>query len=553
MTMRTAIEQLRDPIQPAGQRDFIDLHQQRGADAVKCAIASAVAPAMGDVPPDTVDAPAGDSWPDPLPLPKLPGVEGFDLRLLPDKFAPWVADAAERARFAPDFPAASAMAALGSLVGRKIGIRLKAKDDWTEYANVWAALIGLPSSLKSPAMRDAMAPFKRLQFAADEAAAKAILAHNAAVEVAKIRNEGAKKSARAAYAENPAARLDLVLEAIPPAPPQRVYWTSDATVARLSEILVENPTGLLVERDELSGLLTSLEDEGNADARGFYLSGWSGKEGYRTDRIMRGKTAIDAFALSVVGGIQPGPLERYIRGAFSGVRADGLLQRFQLAVWPDAQDFNYVDRWPEKIAKDAAAELFKFADTFDPARMGQSDGFGSSPPFIRLDAGAQGLFVEWYTGFMTQRRSREANGEDCAAVSSHFGKYPGLLGKIALILHVADNPNASAVDTRTMLKALSWLEYLELHARRIYHAIDTPDADTARLLLARIKRAEVPAGFKPREIYRKGWHGLGDAKRVKGACRVLADYDYLRAIDAGDRHAGRPPDPMYYINPKVFA
>ena len=70
---------------------------------------------------------------------------------------------------------------------------------------------------------------------------------------------------------------------------------------------------------------------------------------------MRGKTAIPAFAISVIGGIQPGPLERYVRGAFSGERADGLLQRFQLAVWPDAPAFEYVDRWPSKESKDVAA------------------------------------------------------------------------------------------------------------------------------------------------------------------------------------------------------
>jgi len=510
--------------------------------------------ARGKHRPGVADATAdyADCWPEPLPLPTLPIVPAFDLRLLPDKFGPWVADAAERARFAPDFAAVSAMVAFGSLVGRRLGIRLKAADDWTEYGNVWGALIGLPSSLKTPAMRDAMSPFKRLQFAADEIDAKARLIFDAELELAKIRNDAAKKAARNSLAENPDAKLDLVLEALPGAPPCRVYWTSDATVERLGEILAENPNGLLVERDELSSLLTNLEDERNATARGFYLTGWSGKEGYRFDRIMRGKTAIPAFALSVIGGIQPGPLERYVRGAFSGERADGLLQRFQLAVWPDAPVFEYVDRWPSKADKDAAADLFKFADTFDPERIGQHDDFGDSPLFLRLDAGAQGLFVEWYSGYMVTRRNRETSGEDCAAVSSHFGKYPGLLGKLALILHIADEPDVCTVGERTMLKALAWLEYLEPHARRIYHAADAPDADTARLLLARIKRGQVGSPFKAREIYRNGWHGLGDAKRAKAACRLLADFDYLQAIETDGPVIGRPSDPVYYVNPKVM-
>ena len=39
----------------------------------------------------------------PIPLPSLPSVPAFDFNLLPDILYPWVADMAERARYAPDF------------------------------------------------------------------------------------------------------------------------------------------------------------------------------------------------------------------------------------------------------------------------------------------------------------------------------------------------------------------------------------------------------------------------------------------------------------------
>lgn len=79
-----------------------------------------------------------------------------------------------------------------------------------------------------------------------------------------------------------------------------------------------------------------------------------------------------------------------------------------------------------------------------------------------------------------------------------------------------------------MMKAVGRLEYLESHARRVYHAPDTADADTARLLLARIRRNQETNPFTPRDVYRNGWHGLGDAQRVKAACRLLADFEHLR-------------------------
>ena len=491
-------------------------------------------------------------WAAPVPLPTLPGVPAFDLQLLPDKFAPWIDDISSTARFSPDFAAVTAIVAFGSLVGRRIGVRMKAMDDWTEYGNVWGMIVGTPAALKSPAMRPSISPLKRLQVWADTSADAAALKFAAEREMTKIRNDAAKKRAKASLEENPEAKLALALEADPTRPPRRVYWTSDVTVERLGEILVDNPTGLLIERDELSSWLTSLEDERNATARGFFLSGWSGAEGYRFDRIMRGTTAIPAFSLSVVGGIQPGPLERYVRGTFSGERADGLLQRFQLAVWPDSPKFEYVDRPPNRSDREAVADLFKFVDTFDPMSIGTADNFGKNPPFIRFGARAQGLFIEWYTDFMTTRRAREAAGDDPAALSAHFGKYPGLLGKLALAIHIADCPTEKEIRERTILKALAWLEYLAPHARRIYHGASAPDADAARLLLARIKAGKVRGPFKARDVYRNCWHGLGNAEHVKSACRVLVDYGYLREAGGEAPAAGRPSDPTYLINPRVF-
>ncbi len=45
----------------------------------------------------------------------------------------------------------------------------------------------------------------------------------------------------------------------------------------------------------------------------------------RPVRSLKSLALAPAFGLE---GIQPGPLERYVRGASSGERADGLLQRF---------------------------------------------------------------------------------------------------------------------------------------------------------------------------------------------------------------------------------
>ena len=126
---------------------------------------------------------------------------------------------------------------------------MKALSDWIEYANVWGMIVGTPAALKSPAMRPAISPLKKLQVGADKSAEEAALKFAAEREMTKIRNDAAKKRAKASLEENPDCKPGLTLEAEPTAPPRRVYWTSDVTVERLGEILVDNP----IDRPPLSG------------------------------------------------------------------------------------------------------------------------------------------------------------------------------------------------------------------------------------------------------------------------------------------------------------
>ena len=65
--------------------------------------------------------------------------------------------------------------------------------------------------------------------------------------------------------------------------------------------------------------------------------------------------------MSMVGGIQPGRLRSYLVDALEdGPSNDGLIQRFQLLVWPDtAPDWNYVDRAPDAASEESAARVFR--------------------------------------------------------------------------------------------------------------------------------------------------------------------------------------------------
>src|SRR5258708_33591310 len=117
-----------------------------------------------------------------------------------------------------------------------------------------------------------------------------------------------------------------------------------------------------------------MEGPGHETRRAFYASAWDGTGAYTADRVGRGHLLVCAGCVSVLGGIQPGPLERYLREVFGGHGDDGLLQRFQLAVWPDVVGrWRNVDRWPDAAARTRVVELFQRLHRLEPAALGAEE------------------------------------------------------------------------------------------------------------------------------------------------------------------------------------
>ena len=71
------------------------------------------------------------------PLPELPDVMPFDYLYLPDALRGYVRDISERMQCPPDFAAVGVLVMAATIVGRKVAIRPKRKDDWTVIPNLW--------------------------------------------------------------------------------------------------------------------------------------------------------------------------------------------------------------------------------------------------------------------------------------------------------------------------------------------------------------------------------------------------------------------------------
>jgi putative DNA primase/helicase len=505
-------------------------------------------------PPGRAEPPTFDTPPRPISGELLP-VPRLDAQLIPAPLRGWLEDIAARGCFPPEYPVAAAIVALSSLVGRKLAIRPKRHDDWLVVPNLWGAIVGPPGIQNSPPMEEAMRPLRRLVAEALKAHTAALQEHAVASKVAGARAKAAKKALEKA-AENKKtaeeALRTLAREAEgakdkEPAP--RRYETNDPTVEKLGELLKDNPNGLLLFRDELTGFLRTLDKEGHEADRGFYLESWSGTGGYTYDRIGRGTIIIPAVCMSIFGTIQPGPLARDLRAAAT-VDNDGLMNRFQVLLYPDPpKTWKNIDRYPDTVAKSQAYAVFQGLDSLDAVAVGAEKDEDRGIPFLRFARDAQELFDDWRTELENRLRS----GTDIPVIQCHLAKYRSLLPSLALLFHLVDVVGGEAsgpVTLRSAEAAEEWCALLEAHARRLYLAALEGDPGGAVRLAERLKNS-LPNPFRVRQVVQKGWSGLDTTEAAERAVGILEDRGWLKGRELPAGPQGGRPATEYWIHPDI--
>ena len=180
----------------------------------------------------------------PLP-PAVPAVDDMPEDLIPAALRPWMCDVQHRMQVPLDFVAVPAIVALGSLIGRSVGIYPKQRDSWLTTPNLWGALIGRPGVKKTPAQNDALRPLRRLAHQAQEEHKDAKLTADAATEIIKAKIDAAKIEARTAAKVNDTDKLEVARQAIAELnreledaeTSERRYIVNDSTVEKLGDLL----------------------------------------------------------------------------------------------------------------------------------------------------------------------------------------------------------------------------------------------------------------------------------------------------------------------------
>ncbi len=538
-------------VQLPGAKDLNEFYQQHRATFVQDL--NAVLAQAQPLEAEPTVASADGEWPEPG---QLSGsgetVPPFDpVALLPESLRVAVTDISDLTGAPVEYPAVGMLTGLAAVVGRRIAIRPRQLTDWQVIPNLWALVVGPPGVLKTPAMRAALDPVYKLDEAVRASQASTAADRDFEQLVAKERREEISRRIREALKNgNDPSLLRAQMAAIGGATmPLKQLIVSDITAEKLVEILAANPNGILLYRDELTGLLALLLREGREGERQFYLEAWSGDQSFTMGRIGRGISHVPAACVSVAGTIQPGPLARHIRAAIGGGdNADGLIQRFQLLVQPDHQVRHAIDRAPNAAARGLAAEVHRRLYEHPPAAFlaQPSDG---QPPYLRFAVDAQPVFDEWYAGLEAKLASTSAP----AHLVAHLSKYRKLMPAVALLLHLADVAAGvvppGPVSRAAAEMAVRWCILLEQHAQRIYGAAVTSTRPAHRLA-QKITSGELGTSFTAREVYRRHWSGLDSMEVVEEALVELEGANWVRRVQEGQ---GGQRTIRNLINPKVMA
>ncbi|HEV2092844.1 MAG TPA: DUF3987 domain-containing protein [Rubrobacter sp.] len=237
----------------------------------------------------------------------------FPVEAMPAKTRRFIRETAASIDCSVDLVAVPTLGALSAAIGQsREGMR---SADYTQSAVLYLACIDEPGSGKSPAMSAATAPIKKRQ--------QELKAH---YETLKERYED---DLRQYEIDKKTAAKDGKAAPRPPRKPSFPRtWVDDTTIEALASRLEENPRGLYLIQDELTGWIKGFDQYksgGKGSTRQKYLQIWS-NETISVDRMGRDEPMIvERPFVTLYGGIQPRLLQEIADG-----RDDGFIDRFLL-------------------------------------------------------------------------------------------------------------------------------------------------------------------------------------------------------------------------------
>ena len=401
------------------------------------------------------------------PRATVPTVEHFQpypVDVLPDPLRGFIAAGAESIGCEPSYLALPLLTAAGAAIGTTR--RLVLKRGWAACPILWTAIVGESGTSKSPAFRLVMRPVRERQRRVMEEHAEAVREHGS--DLARYDRDYTTWKRNKGDSDPPEK---------PEQPPAARYIVSDTTVEALAPILLVNPRGVILARDELNGWLGSFDRYAKGGKGGGDSAHWL--SAYNAESIIVDRKTgtprtlfVPAAAVSVCGGIQPGILHRAL-----GIehRESGLAARLLVTCPPRRPK-----RWTERDIDEATEHIEVMLDRLYSLQPDYADDGSPRPVAIGMSSDAKRIWLQHF------KRHAAEQVDLCGELAAAWSKLEEIPARLALILHYAQwRPgDPDQVDARTMAAAVALTDWHKHETRRVYAMLGESDeqAEARRLV-----------------------------------------------------------------------
>jgi len=364
------------------------------------------------------------------------------------------------------FPAMVALAACSSAIGTTR--QLCVKYGWFVPPIVWTLLVGESGTQKSPPFRMAMSPLKERQQRDADLFMKAAAQYQSDLKAHKREMKQWAKNQEGDEPEEPER------------PVRGRCVVQDATIEALAPILNENPRGVLLARDELSGWLAGFDKYSSKSSSSSEVPKWL--EIYNAESItIDRKTGDERFLfvrrpfVSICGGIQPGILSRCL----TDEHKDSGLQSRLLMTFPPRQAKEWRDDELSPSAQSRYGDCIRDLFELKP----EDTGGEFKPATLTLTSEARSLFKDYVN--QTGKEQAALHGH----LASQWSKLEEIPARLAIIIHSVRQVTTGvsdswSVDAETMQAAINLGEWFKGETLRINRVLTLPEAEREAQQLA---------------------------------------------------------------------
>ena len=386
----------------------------------------------------------------------------FPVDALPEPIQSFVVKGAQAIGCDTSYLALPLLTAIAAAIGNTR--RLELKRGWLAPPILWSVIVGESGTAKTPAFQLVLRIIHERQRKYLEQYADEFQQYEADLAVWE-------KSA-ALWKRNKSA-----LGAPPPKPksPQvKRIVVSDTTVEALAPILLANPRGVLLARDELAGWFGSFDRYVGKGKPGTDLANWLEMFNGRSIIVDR-KTGdprtiyVPHAAVCVTGGIQPTILQRALSVEN---RESGLAARLLLS-YPPRKPKRWTEADIDPNIEEDISRLFEFLYKLLPIVTENGE---IRPLVVRMNEEAKRAWIAYYDDHANEQ------SEMVGDIASAWSKLEEYAARLALVIHYArwasgENVEEFVLDAHSMKAGITLAKWFKHEAKRVYAMLDETDAD----------------------------------------------------------------------------